>query len=225
MLFIILHKGRDAWSVIRASITRHLPLRRDSEIIIPATTATTEKTHDQTDAQSTSAPPVLDIHDLSSSLPAKRDMPYCSDTDRIVEQLAQLAATASLASSNPTVQHNRSSSIYTSNSLNTRPAGGENETDAEREEESFHYLGSLITIPSRLPQHSPGHSPASSTTEHPGSQSPGGKRASSRLSFRLTEIPKLPFHSKISRKPCPRYTPLPPVYNQKPITMRPEVRF
>ncbi|KAJ5384319.1 hypothetical protein N7517_002230 [Penicillium concentricum] len=148
------------------------------------------------------------------------------ETDQIVHQLAALAATVSNTSSN-------------SASLSIAPPVAEPQSAAPNpkpeqpeEEESFYHLCSLITV-SCLPQHMPAHTPtpsASTLGSKSGkckSQIFDRKRASSILSLHLGDLSSLPFSSKgkVSCKPCPRYSPLPPLFVQKRLAIRPEVRF
>lgn len=133
-----------------------------------------------------------------------------NDTDLMVNQLATLASTISRVSTNPTTAD--SSSLY-----NT---GIPSNSDKDQEEESFHYLRSLITISYLTPN--PEITPTNQTLHVPPLRR---KRASSRLSLRL-DIPGLSFATKAHQpKSSPRYTALPPVYTPKPISIRPEVRF
>lgn len=152
--------------------------------------------------------------------------PQHDETDQIVNQLAALAATLSNSSSN-SAPLSVAAPISEPQSAAPRP-----EIEQPEEEESFYHLSSLITI-SCLPQHSPGHisTPSASTLGSKSgrrkSQIFDRKRASSILSLHLGDLPSLPFSSKgkVSRKPCPRYTPLPPPFVQKRLAIRPEVRF
>ncbi|KAJ5166904.1 uncharacterized protein N7482_005685 [Penicillium canariense] len=214
MFFIVLRKGRGAWSILRASIARRLRLKND-----PADASERkEQTTGHPDAPDPRTATPFDIH---VTPPARRDT-RSSDTDGIVNQLALLAASVSRSSPSTTMGSKRSSSPLSTNVQNTRPDGDNSQEYLVAEVESFHYLRSLITV-SCMPQPSSGYSSTPSTVEVT-DQPPGRKRASSRLSLCLGELPGLPF-SKVARKPCHRYTPLPPVYAPKPIAMRPEVRF
>ena len=152
--------------------------------------------------------------------------PQHEETYQVVNQLATLAATVSNTSSS-SGPLSVAAPISEPQSAAPRP-----EVEQPEEEESFYHLCSLITV-SCLPQHSPGHTPTPSASTL-GSKSGGRKsqifdrkRASSILSLHLGDLPTLPFPSKgkVSRKPCPRYTPLPPPFVLKRIAMRPEVRF
>ncbi|KAJ5627910.1 hypothetical protein N7490_010138 [Penicillium lividum] len=128
------------------------------------------------------------------------------DTHLIVNQLAALATTVSQATNSP-------SSIQSSSTHNLPNSRGDKHQDQDQEqEESFHYLRSLITI----------SEPTSTQTLHVPTLR--RKRASSRLSLRI-DIP-LPFtpNAVHKPKPYPRYTTLPPAYTYKP-SIRPEVRF
>ena len=158
----------------------------------------------------------------------KRGTPYCNDTDVIVNQLALLATTVTRSSSRDIACNKRSLSAQRVDTANIqlRQERDQEETEEEQneEDESFHYLRSLITV-SCLPQHTSGNASLTTDPDPNGNPLPRRKRASSRLSLRLGELPALPFTPKISRKPCPRYTTLPPVYTAKPTTIRPEVRF
>ncbi|CAG8907463.1 unnamed protein product [Penicillium egyptiacum] len=152
--------------------------------------------------------------------------PQHDETDQIINQLATLAATVSNTSNN-SVSSSTAGPISEPQSAASNP-----ETEQPEEEESFYHLCSLITV-SCLPQHSPSHTPtpsASTLGSKSGkrkSQIFDRKRASSILSLHLGDLPSLPFSSKgkVSRKPCPRYTPLPPPFVQKRLAIRPEVRF
>ncbi|KAJ5091640.1 hypothetical protein NUU61_006510 [Penicillium alfredii] len=175
-----------------------------------------------------------------------------SETDRIVHQLAALAAIVSHSLTNVNPDHGTPAASEStlspilpptlpSNNPTTKPEHtttqskwkGKEPEKEEKEEESFHHLSSLITI-SCLPPHSSNHSATPSTTtvaSRPGSReiqaATGRKRTLSRFSSHLGDIPKLPFPSRVARKPCPRYSSLPPVYmpKPKPLGVRPEVRF
>lgn len=156
------------------------------------------------------------------------------EADQIINQLAALAATVSNTSSNSAL-----SSVAAA--IAEPPSAApelkleqpeEKEEEEEEEEESFYHLRSLITV-SCLPQHTPGHTPtpsASTLSSKSGkrkSQIFDRKRASSIFSLHLGDLPSLPFSSKgkVPRKPCPRYSPLPPPFVQKKLAIRPEVRF
>ncbi|KAJ5943888.1 hypothetical protein N7516_004056 [Penicillium verrucosum] len=157
--------------------------------------------------------------------------PYHDETDQIVNQLATLAATVSNTSSN-SAPSSTAASI-----AEPQPAAPKPKLEQpEEEEETFYHLRSLITV-SCLPQHTSGHTqtPSTSTLSSKSgkrkSQIFDRKRASSILSLHLGDLPSLPFSSKgkvkgkVSRKPCPRYSPLPPPFVQKKLAIRPEVRF
>ncbi|KAJ5616379.1 hypothetical protein N7537_001493 [Penicillium hordei] len=151
--------------------------------------------------------------------------PHHDETDQIVNQLATLAATVSSTSSNR-APLSIAAPIAEPQSAAPRPKL------EQPEEETFYYLRSLITV-SCLPQHTSGHTPtlsASTLSSKSGkrkSQIFDRKRASSILSLHLGDLPSLPLSSKgkVSRKPCPRYSPLPPPFLQKNLAIRPEVRF
>lgn len=153
--------------------------------------------------------------------------PYHDETDQIVNRLATLAATVSSTSSN-SAPSSIAAPIAEPQSAAPKPKLEE----PEEEEETFYHLCSLITV-SCLPQHTPGHTPtpsASTLSSKSGkrkSQIFDRKRASSILSLHLGDLPSLPFSSKgkVPRKPCPRYSPLPPPFVQKKLAIRPEVRF
>ena len=223
MLILMFNKTRGPWSIIRDYITRRRQLKRDAETnLCPATSETSPKSSSSSpDSQSIQSP------EPSATPTAKRDMPCCSDTDQIVNQLAALAARACGSAANSSASTTNSpcssssshSSSSSTNTAITEPDDTEKgDLDAE---ESFHYLRSLITV-SSLQQHSSGNRPTSSDTSDSDRQPLRRERASSRLSLRLGD---LPFATKVSRKPCPRYTTLPPVYTPKAVPMRPEVRF
>jgi hypothetical protein len=218
MPLMFLRKGRRTWTILRASITRRLRLKGNVD---PADKSDRNDHptghHDAHDTPTTQCP---NIH---VTPPARRDT-RCSDTDGIVNQLALLAASVSRSSPRTTVCSKRSSSPLSTNAQSTRPDGGNSQEYLVEDVESFHYLRSLITISCLPQQSSPGPNPIRSNIDGTEKQSPGRKRASSRLSLRLGDLPGLSF-PKVPRKPCPRYTPLPPVYTPKPIAMRREVRF
>lgn len=218
---MILRKGRETWTILRASITRRLRLKGNAHRTDTRTIERNEPetghhdTHDNT--RTTQSP---DIH---VTPPARRDT-RCSDTDGIVNQLALLAASVSRSSPHTTICSKRSSSPFSTNAQTTRPDVGHSQEYLVEDVESFQYLRSLITISCLPQQSSPGQTPMRTSIEGAEKQSSGRKRASSRLSLRLADLRGLPF-PKVPRKPCPRYTPLPPVYTLKPIAMRSEVRF
>ncbi|KAJ5773525.1 hypothetical protein N7457_008421 [Penicillium paradoxum] len=182
-------------------------------------------------SNSTSTLQDLEFEEIESHIP---DMTMATasrydDTDMIVDQLAALAASLSHKSSSITPL---STPVLKAESqpqtLNPLPE----QRKEEQEEESFYHLHSLITI-SCLPQHKSGHTPTSSAStlgsrsENRQSQIFDRKRASSILSLHLGDLPPLPFSStrKVSCKPSPRYTPLPPPVVHKRLAIRPEVRF
>ncbi|KAF3398351.1 hypothetical protein F1880_005943 [Penicillium rolfsii] len=214
MLLMLLRKGRRTWAILRASITRRLRLKGNVD---PADKFERTDHHDPYNTPTTQSPK------MHVTPPARRDT-RCSDTDGIVNQLALLAASVSRSSPRTTVCSKRSSSPLSTNTHSTRPDDGNSPEYLVEDVESFHYLRSLITISCLPQQTSSGPNPIRTNVEGTKKQSPGRKRASSRLSLRLGDLPSLSF-PKVSRKPCPRYTPLPPAYTPKPITMRPEVCF
>lgn len=218
---MILRKGRGTWTILRASITRRLRLKGNAH---HTDTRKIERNEPETGYHNThDNTPTIQFPDIHVTPPARRDT-RCSDTDGIVNQLALLAASVSRSSPRTTICSKRSSSPFPTNAPATRPDGGHSQEYLVEDVESFHYLRSLITISCLPQQSSPGSNPMRTSVEGAEKQSSGRKRASSRLSLRLADLPGLPF-PKVPRKPCPRYTPLPPVYTPKPITMRPEVRF
>ncbi|KAJ5161495.1 hypothetical protein N7492_006887 [Penicillium capsulatum] len=132
-------------------------------------------------------------------------------------------ASESPASSAASINSSRSLSSpghsSTGSTVITQPDGSDDKGDLQREE-CFHYLHSLITVSG--PSH-PSPGPLSTPLVDEQDRQPlRRKRASSRLSLRLGDLPSLPF---TSRKPCPRYTAIPPIHTPKPVPMRPEVRF
>lgn len=219
-MFLIFRKPRAPWSLLRAILFKRQYFKRDVE----TATYPTEKpeisaTAPDTNQSQTSI--LLRTPAIHVTSTPRRDTVCSSDTDAIVDQLAVLAATVSRSSHSATAQSQRSSTSLDSRASTT--LSGVLGSKGEEEGESFHYLRSLITI-SSLPQHSSEHDPGISADEK-GSQRTGRKRASSRLSLRLGDLPGLSFPPKVSRKPCPRYSPLPPVWTRKTVAMRPEVRF
>ncbi|KAJ5578175.1 uncharacterized protein N7459_007139 [Penicillium hispanicum] len=233
MLFFVPPKSRGPLSLLRAYISRRVQRSRD------AATAThpAEPTVRGATAMDTASAPsnqIAQAADDGATRPSKRDMPCGADTDRIVNQLAVLAATVSGSSrgitactkGSPSPARMSTATIHLPDATDqeeTRDGQPHAEKETE-EEESFHYLRSLITV-SCLSQHSSRNASTASISSPSENPLPGRKRASSRLSLRLGDLPALPFPPKISRKPCPRYTTLPPVYTPKPIAIRPEVRF
>ncbi|CEO58911.1 hypothetical protein PMG11_03606 [Penicillium brasilianum] len=218
MLLIMLRKGRGAWTILRASITRRLRLKDNTRPVDQfERNAQATAHHDAHDTPTTISP---DIH---VTPPARRDT-RCSDTNGIVNQLALLPASVTRSSPRATICSKRSSSPLSTNAQSTRPDGGNSQECLVEDVKSFHYLHSLITISCLPQQSSSGQTPIRTTIDRAEEQSPGRRRASSRLSLRLGDLPSLSF-PKVPRKPRPRYTPLPPVYTPKPIAMRPEVRF
>lgn len=218
---MILRKGRGAWAILRASITRRLRLKSNAHY---KDTRTIEQNEPETGHHDThDYTPTIQSPDIHVTPPTRRDT-RCSDTGGIVNQLALLAASVSRSSPRTTICSKRSSSPFPTNARATGRDGGHSQEYLVEDVESFHYLHSLITISCLSQQSSPGSNPMRTSGEGVERQSSGRKRASSRLSLRLADLPGLPF-PKVLKKPCPRYTPLPPVYSPKPITMRPEVRF
>jgi hypothetical protein len=159
--------------------------------------------------------------------------PQYNETEIIVNQLAALAASVSHASSNSSTQSTSSSNFGPKSESQIAALRSRHEKpEEEEEEESFYHLHSLITV-SGLPQHTAGHtqtlsvSTLGSTSGRHTSQMFDRNRASSILSLHLGDVPSLPLPSKrkISNKPYPRYSPLPPPFLQKKLSVRPEVRF
>ncbi|OQD72012.1 hypothetical protein PENPOL_c001G03003 [Penicillium polonicum] len=152
--------------------------------------------------------------------------PYHDETDQIINQLAILAATVSSTSSNS------APSPIAAPMAEPQSSAPKSKLEQPEEEETFYHLRSLITV-SCLPQHPSDHTPTPSTSTLSSksgkrkSQIFDRKRASSILSLHLGDLPSLPFSSKgkVPRKPCPRYSPLPPPFVQKKLAIRPEVRF
>ncbi|CAG8943163.1 unnamed protein product [Penicillium salamii] len=133
-----------------------------------------------------------------------------NETELIINQLAALAATVS----------HTSTSIAQSNPKASK-------TEYREKEETFHHLSSWITT-SHLPQ--PSHSSKLSTSTLASkfgrreSQTHDKKRESSILNLNIGDLPTLPFPTgKGKGKPGPRYSPLPPPFVPKSLTMRPEV--
>lgn len=150
--------------------------------------------------------------------------PHCNEheTEILVNQLAALAATVS-NNANDEPQSNEEPSKHTSEEAEVKPA---------EEEETFHYLTSLITvsyqqIPTQTP--APSVSTFASKSGSRKSQIFDRKRASSILSLQI-DLPASPLSfpslMKGQREQGPiRYSPLPPPFVQKALFMRPEVRF
>jgi hypothetical protein len=140
-----------------------------------------------------------------------------SETEIMVNQLAALAATVGNKSSKePPSNEELSDETYV----------------ALAEEETFHYLTSLITVSY---QQTPSHTPTASVSTFASksdsrkSQRSDRRRAFSILSLHI-DLPasSLSFPSLVkgSKKQAPtRYSPLPPPFVQKALLMRPEVRF
>lgn len=221
MMDLIFNKARGPWFILRAYISRCRQIKRDENAAKCSTTSEISiKPSDQGNSQSMQCPEARAVPT------ARRDMPCCGDTDQVLNQLAVLAATvgrspASSAASTNSPQSSSSSS--TTSTAITQPDGRDDKDDLETEE-SFHYLRNLITV-SCLSHHPPGNISTPFASGDQDRQPLRRKRASSRLSLRVGDLPSLPFTNKASRKPCPRYTTIPPIHTPKPITMRPEVRF
>ncbi|CAG8284908.1 unnamed protein product [Penicillium salamii] len=136
-----------------------------------------------------------------------------NETELIINQLAALAATVS----------HTSISIAQSNPKASK-------TEYQEEEETFHHLSSWITK-SHLPP--PSHSSKLSTSTLASkfgrreSQTHDKKQESSILNLNIGDLPTLPFPrtGKGKGKPGPRYSPLPPPFVPKSLTMRREVLF
>jgi hypothetical protein len=145
-----------------------------------------------------------------------------NETEILVNRLAALAATVSNNANNEH-QSNEAPSTHTSEEAEVKPA---------EEEETFHYLTSLITVSyQQTPTHAltPSVSTFASKSGSGKSQIFDRKRASSILSLHI-DLPASPlsFPSLIKgpRKQRPiRYSPLPPPFAQKALFIRPEVRF
>lgn len=213
-MFLILRKPRTPWSFLRMIISKRNYFKRDAETSRPAEMShPCNAVHVTTDitihAETAETAQPSDIHAAHSP---RRDTLCSKDIDAIVNQLAALAETVSQSSHRSTTQSERSSSCTRPDSPATKKTE-EEEKDEEEEEESFGYLRSLITVSE--------HSSASSVTDDSDGQPTGRRRASSRLSLRFGELS----FPKVSRNPCPRYTPMPPAWTPKPVATRPEVRF
>ncbi|KAJ5633822.1 hypothetical protein N7528_001664 [Penicillium herquei] len=210
MFFCAAHRIRDRGllSILRSFINRR---RRDNEEDYEQPPETKE---DSSEDQRIHVPQ-----------PPRRDTPCSNDTNSIVNQLALLAASIRGISSNDTASINSSSST-TSTYIHTEERIEKPQDFKLDGEESFDYLRSLITV-SCGPQPAPETTSTSSTETPPPLKIPPlrRKRASSKLSLRLSDIPSLPFTPKTLRKPCPRYTTLPPIYAHKPKPSHPEIRF
>ncbi|KAJ5728966.1 uncharacterized protein N7483_003474 [Penicillium malachiteum] len=206
MLFFVAHKTRDRglFSILRSFIKRR---RRDDE-----------EDHEQPIETNKDPSKYQRNNDTHA---AWRDTFYSNDTNSIVNQLAALAASIRGISSND------AASIHSSSSTTSTYIQAEERIDKPQDlegDESFEYLRSLITV-SCGPQPAP-DTTSTSSTETPTLKVPPlrRKRASSRLSLRF-DIPGLSFTPKTLRKPCPRYTTLPPIYTPNPIPIRPQIRF
>lgn len=215
---MLFRKPRGPWSILRSMIARRQQLKRNAQTAAcPADNP--EKRDQASNEASTGDKATAQDPDIHAT---KRDIPCCSDTELIVSQLAGLAATVSRSSPGNTAHSKRSSSSSVMRTVNTQSDVGNSKEDPE--EENFHYLRSLITI-SCLSQHSSRPSLSLSISEENENQPTSRKRASSRLSLRLGDLPRVPIVPKLSRKPCHRYTCVPPAWTPKPIAIRPEVRF
>lgn len=219
-----MHNCRAPWSAVWALITRRCQFKRDAASTIETSEINDEindeiNENDAANTRITRTPRSPDIHVTPTT---KRDAPCCSDTEMIVNQLAVLAASVSQSSASTTPRSQRSSTPSLVTTATTQSiATDSTKEDHFAEEESFHYLRSLITIS----QQTSSQLSVSSTTQEIEPSSLSRKRATSRLSIRLGDLPGLSFPTKTSRKPGPRYTTLPPIYSPKRITTRPEVRF
>lgn len=208
LMFIILRKSRTPWTLLRARLSKRQHFKRD---VHQATcSAEPSEQHEVVEADMNTQPPKTPhVTYVSSS--------DFEDTDAIVNQLAALAATVTRSSHSSTTQSKRPSSPSVLCATSTPASSFIQEED---EGESFNYLRSLITVSQ---QSSEPNSTTSSQDENDTQHS--RKRAGSRLRLRLGDLPGVPFPSKVPRKPCPRYTPLPPAWTPKPVATRPEVRF
>lgn len=220
MFIILFRKPRGPWSIFRSMIARRQQLKRNVHATaFPAQKAEKrDKASNESNAQVKATAQEPGLH---ATRTARRDTPCCSDTELIVSQLAGLAATVSRSSPANTARSKRSS--FSSSVMRTvnMQSGGNNKE--EPEEENFHYLRSLITV--SCPSQHNSRPSLDISTEEKESQPTSRKRASSRLSLRLGDLPRVPVVPKASRKPCPRYTCIPPAWTPKAITVRPEVRF
>ena len=225
MIAVISNKGRTSWLSFWAFITRGCQQKKDtmSENETSETTENLDTSYENNavDAQMVRTSRSSAIHVTQTT---KRDTPCCSDTELIVNQLALLAASVSQSSASTTPRSTRSSSTPPSLVTTATTQSSSATDDQLAEEESFHYLRSLITT-SSLPRHNSSHLPVSLSIQEEEASKPGRKHASSRLSIRLGDLPGLAFPSKRSKKPCPRYTTLPPIHSSKYVTVRPDVRF
>ena len=220
MFIILFRKSRGPWSTLRSMITRRQPFRRNAQTAAcPAKqTAPRDPESNGVDVHNEATTQDPNLHATSTT---RRDIPCCSDTQLITSHLAGLAVTVSRSTPGNAAQSQRSSSSSVMRPVNTVSGGNSNE---ELEEENFQYLRSLITV-SCLSTHSFGPNSSPSAREAKDIPSESRKRASSRLSLRLGELPSVPFVPKVHRKPCPRYTCLPPAWTPRPVAIRPEVRF
>ncbi|KAJ5832150.1 hypothetical protein N7474_000461 [Penicillium riverlandense] len=147
------------------------------------------------------------LHNISLSSTA-------SETE-IVNQLALIAAAVSRRSSaSASTIKSSASSLGSQDRKQSMSNLVKQEEIQEEEEESFHHLSSLITV-SSLPQ----YPSASGLTSSPSTITVGSTAEKG-------DLPPLPSPVGVFRKPCPRYSPLPPLYIiPKPLKVRPEVRF
>lgn len=226
MFIIIFRKPRWTWSTLRSIIARRQQFRRNGQTATcPGESSTTrDQTSNEANIQDEATiqdkATIQDPNHHGASI-KRRVIPCCSDTEPIVVQLAGLATTISRPSTSNLAIGQRSSCSSVLRTVNMQSGGNNGEG---LEEENFHYLRSLITVSSLSP-HASMQSLSPPASEEKGSQPMNRKRASSRLSLRLADLPRVPFMPKVSRKPSPRYTCLPPAWTPKPIAIRPEVRF
>lgn len=213
-MHIPLRKPRAPWALLRAVFSKRQFFKRDAN---PATCST--RTADQHDAKERGVKSGVKSQPSKTHHITHVSSSDFNGTDAIVNQLAALAATVTRSPHSSTTQSTRSSSSSFPRSTSTPVSSFI--IQEEDEEESFDYLRSLITVSQ---QSSELNSTVVAQNEHE-TQHCSRKRACSRLSLCLGDLPRLSFSSKISRKPCPRYTPLPPAWTPKPVATRPEVRF
>jgi hypothetical protein len=221
MIIILFRMSRWTWSTLQSMITRRQQFRRNGQTA--TCPAESSRTRDQTSNEANIQDEATNTQNPSphgASIEG-RVIPRCSDTELIVSQLAGLATTVSRSSTRNLANSRRSSYSSVLRTVNMQSGGNSGE---ELEEENFHYLRSLITVSSLSP-HASMQSRSPPASEEKGNQPMNRKRASSRLSLRLADLPKVSFMPKVSRKPCPRYTCLPPAWTPKSIAIRPEVRF
>lgn len=214
MISIILLGVCSPWTTVRAYIIRRCHLKKD--------TAGNNQTRDESDEICGDDAPDSISDTIHVAPIMKRNTPCCSDTNLMVDQLTVLAASISQSSSrNSVLKVPSTASLVTTRTTQSIVCTKDYQL---AEEKSFHYLRSLITI-SCLPQHSPGRVSMQPATQSTEDSMLGRKRASSSVSIRLGDLPGLSFPTKVSRKPCPRYTTLPPLYSPRRIQAPPEVRF